>query len=74
MFGATVERQLALLRRIDPDDAVGHAARRELAGEVAEPAAGAGDDDPLAGFGGGAAEGGVGCDAGAEEGGGGGGG
>lgn len=60
--------QIFLRGGVDADDAVAHAARGDLAGDVAESAAGAGNDYPLPGFGVAAAESGVGGYAGAEHG------
>jgi len=46
---------------VDADDAHAHAAGAHLGGDVAEAAAGAEEDDEVAGLGGGFAEGGVDC-------------
>jgi len=68
VLSAAVARQLLLVARVQADDAHRHAPARELARDVPEAAAGAGDDDPLSGFGAGFAERGVGGYAGAEHG------
>lgn len=68
VLGAGGHDELFLGGGVDADNAVAHAAGGDLAGDVAESAAGAGDDYPLPGFGVAAAESGVGGDAGAEHG------
>jgi len=63
---ARVAHDLLLAAGVDADDAMRHAPRRQLHGDVAEPTAGAADDDPLPRFGAGFAQGGECRDASAE--------
>lgn len=64
---ARLEHNVLFARVVDPDDAVADAARGELHGEMAQAAACAHDDNPVAGLGVGFAERGVDGYAGAEE-------
>jgi hypothetical protein len=61
VFGAGLEHQVFLAAVVDADDAHAHAAGTHLSGDVAEAAAGAEEDDEVAGLGGGFAEGRVDC-------------
>lgn len=65
-FRTRVPHDLLLAAGVDADDAVRHAPRRQLHGDVAEPTAGAADDDPLPGFGAGFAQSCIGRDTGAQ--------
>lgn len=73
VLSAQLEDEVFLGGVVDADDAVTNGFGGQLDSEMAEAATGAHDDDPLAGFGVGLAEGGVDGQAGAEHGGGGGG-